>query len=671
MPDGLFDTVLVANRGEIAVRVIRTLHALDIRAVAVASDADADAEHIRAADVAVRIGPTPAEESYLSIERLIAAAHRSGAQAVHPGYGFLSENAAFARACAEAGLVFIGPPPEAIAAMGDKIRAKATAQAAGVPVVPGVAEPGLDDDALVAAAAEVGFPLMVKAAAGGGGKGMRIVRDPAALPEALAAARREARAAFGDDALLLERYLERPRHVEIQVLADAAGAVVHLGERECSLQRRHQKVVEEAPSPALDDATRARMGAAAVAVAKACGYVGAGTVEMILPGDDPTTFYFLEMNTRLQVEHPVTEAVYGIDLVEQQVRIAAGERLSLRQEDLVPRGHAVEARVYAEDPARGFLPTGGTVLAAHHGGAEGVRVDSGIAAGTVVGTAYDPLLAKVVASGPDRATALRRLDRALAETAILGVTTNVAFLRALLADPDVQAGRLDTGLIDRRLDDLVSSDPPAEVLAAAALARALALEPDPATADPFDLPGGWRVGAPAEARWQLQPLGCEPVEVAVRGRAAAAEVRVGGEPPLPASASWAADDPTTLVVDLDGAVRRYRYAEADGVAWLSRDGATWALRESERLDVAGGGEVVDGELTAPMPGTVAVVSVREGERVRAGQALLVVEAMKMEHPITAPVDGVVTAVHVRAGDQVAMDQPLAVVSAQDAQEEAR
>ncbi|HEY8339800.1 MAG TPA: biotin carboxylase N-terminal domain-containing protein, partial [Egibacteraceae bacterium] len=463
MPDGLFDTVLVANRGEIAVRVIRTLHALDIRAVAVASDADADAEHIRAADVAVRIGPTPAEESYLSIERLIAAAHRSGAQAVHPGYGFLSENAAFARACAEAGLVFIGPPPEAIAAMGDKIRAKATAQAAGVPVVPGVAEPGLDDDALVAAAAEVGFPLMVKAAAGGGGKGMRIVRDPAALPEALAAARREARAAFGDDALLLERYLERPRHVEIQVLADAAGAVVHLGERECSLQRRHQKVVEEAPSPALDDATRARMGAAAVAVAKACGYVGAGTVEMILPGDDPTTFYFLEMNTRLQVEHPVTEAVYGIDLVEQQVRIAAGERLSLRQEDLVPRGHAVEARVYAEDPARGFLPTGGTVLAAHHGGAEGVRVDSGIAAGTVVGTAYDPLLAKVVASGPDRATALRRLDRALAETAILGVTTNVAFLRALLADPDVQAGRLDTGLIDRRLDDLVSSDPPAEV----------------------------------------------------------------------------------------------------------------------------------------------------------------------------------------------------------------
>ena len=662
MPEDLFDTVLVANRGEIAVRVIRTLHALDIRAVAVASDADVDAVHVRAADEVVRIGPTPASESYLSIERLVAAARRCGAQAVHPGYGFLSENAAFARACAEAGLVFIGPPPAAMEAMGDKIRAKATAQAAGVPVIAGVAEPGLDDAGLVAAAADVGFPLMVKAAAGGGGKGMRIVRDPPALPEALAAARREARAAFGDDALLLERYVERPRHIEIQVLADAAGGVVHLGERECSLQRRHQKVVEEAPSPALDTATRTRMGAAAVAVARACGYVGAGTVEMIAPGDDPSAFAFLEMNTRLQVEHPVTEAVYGIDLVEEQVRIPAGQPLRLRQDDIAPRGHAIEARVYAEDPARGFLPTGGRLLAVDHGGGDGVRVGTGIAAGTVVGSAYDPLLAKVIASGPDRATALQRLDRALAETAILGVTANVAFLRALLADPEVRAGRLDTGLIERRLDDLVGGDVPADVLVAAALAGALALERRNPFADPFDVPGGWRLGEPAWARWRLQPLGADPVEVAVRGRAADAEVRVGERAPCRASAAWAAEDAATLVVDADGVVRRYRHARADGVTWLARDGMAWALRETERLAAERREEAGGGELSAPMPGTVAVVSVREGDAVRAGQALLVVEAMKMEHPITAPIDGVVAALHVRSGEQVAMDQPLVVVA---------
>ncbi len=388
----VFDTVLVANRGEIAVRIIRTLRSLGIRSVAVYSDADANARHVREADVAVRLGPAAPAESYLSVERVVAAAVRTGAQAVHPGYGFLAENPRLARACADAGLVFVGPPPEAIEAMGDKIAAKATVAAAGVPVVPGTSGTGLTDSELVAAAAEVGYPVLVKPSAGGGGKGMRLVRDPGALPGELAGARREARAAFGDDTLLLERYVESPRHIEVQVLADAHGHVVHLGERECSLQRRHQKVVEESPSPVLDERMRDAMGAAAVAAARACGYVNAGTVAFIVPGDRPEEFFFLEMNTRLQVEHPVTELVTGLDLVELQLRIAAGEPLELQQRDVLLRGHAVEARVYAEDPDRGFLPSTGTVLALHEPTDHaGVRVDSGLAEGTEVGGHEDAL----------------------------------------------------------------------------------------------------------------------------------------------------------------------------------------------------------------------------------------------------------------------------------------
>ncbi|MFY9778086.1 MAG: biotin carboxylase N-terminal domain-containing protein, partial [Trebonia sp.] len=449
----MFSKVLIANRGEIAVRIIRTLDRLGIASVAVYSDADAGAPHVRAAREAVRIGPPPAAASYLNIDAIIAAALATGAEAVHPGYGFLAENAAFARACAAAGLVFVGPPPGAIEAMGDKIAGKATVAAAGVPVVPGTGKPGMSDEELISSLNGPVFPLLVKPSAGGGGKGMRVVNSAGELPAALAAARREARAAFGDDTLLIERYITRPRHIEIQVLADTHGTVTHLGERECSLQRRHQKIIEEAPSPLLDAMRRESMGGAAVEAARSVGYTGAGTVEFIVPGDSPDEFYFMEMNTRLQVEHPVTELVYGLDLVEWQLRVAAGERLTVAQ-PATPAGHAVEARVYAEDPARGFLPTGGTVLAlrepsaargiwgagAPHAGEVSVRVDSGLAEGMTVTSAYDPMLAKVAAWGPDRATALDRLDAALAETAVLGVTTNIAFLRTLLADPDVQAG---------------------------------------------------------------------------------------------------------------------------------------------------------------------------------------------------------------------------------------
>ncbi len=398
----MFETVLVANRGEIAVRIMRTLRALGIRSVAVFSDADADARHVREADTAVRLGPAPAADSYLSAERILAAAAATGAQAVHPGYGFLAENATFARACADAGVVFVGPPADAIEAMGDKIRAKRTVAAAGVPVVPGRSEPGLSDAEIAAAAVEVGFPVLLKPSAGGGGKGMRLVRGPDALADEIASARREARGAFGDNTLLVERYVERPRHIEIQVLGDTHGTVLHLGERECSLQRRHQKIIEEAPSPLLSAAARERMGGAAVEAARAVGYTGAGTVEFIVSADRPGEFFFLEMNTRLQVEHPVTECVTGLDLVEWQLRVAAGEPLPFGQGDVRLDGHAIEARVYAEDPARGFLPTGGPVLALVEPALPHVRVDSGLVAGMNVGTTYDPMLAKVIAWGPDR-----------------------------------------------------------------------------------------------------------------------------------------------------------------------------------------------------------------------------------------------------------------------------
>ncbi|WP_067480779.1 acetyl/propionyl/methylcrotonyl-CoA carboxylase subunit alpha [Actinomadura hibisca] len=653
----MFESVLVANRGEIAVRVFRTLRRLGIRSVAVHSDADAGARHVREADEAVRV------PSYLDIDAVVAAARTTGARAVHPGYGFLAENTAFARACADAGLVFVGPPAEAIEAMGDKIRAKRTVAAAGVPVVPGRDEAGLSDEELAIAALEVGLPVLLKPSAGGGGKGMRLVRDAAGLPEAIASARREARASFGDDTLLAERFVANPRHIEIQVFADAHGNAVHLGERECSLQRRHQKIVEEAPSPLLDEETRRRMGASAVAAAQAVGYVGAGTVEYIVSADRPGEYFFMEMNTRLQVEHPVTEMATaidgrpGLDLVELQLRAAAGEPLPFDQGSVSFHGHAVETRVYAEDPARGFLPTGGTVLALAEPSGDHVRVDSGLDEGTEVGGSYDPMLAKVITWGADRAEALRRADRALAGYRLLGVPTNVAFLRSLLRHPEVMAGRLDTGLVERVLDELNDgAATPPEVLATAALERMASLET--ADPDPWEIPDGWRPGAPAWTPWIITPSGGEPVEVRVRGRAHDAEVDVAGTT-APAALTRHDD---TLTLTYDGRALTFAAARDGDTLWLGRDGRTWALTEHVRAEGGGADAAAgDGVLRSPMPGTVLAVKAAEGERVAEGQPLVVVEAMKMEHTVTAPVAGVVARLPVRAGAQVALDAVLAVI----------
>ncbi|WP_328790348.1 MULTISPECIES: acetyl-CoA carboxylase biotin carboxylase subunit [unclassified Streptomyces] len=705
----MFSTVLVANRGEIAVRVIRTLRQLGIRSVAVFSDADADARHVREADTAVRIGPAAAAESYLSVERLLDAARRTGAEAVHPGYGFLAENAAFAQACADAGLAFIGPPASAINLMGDKIRAKETVKAAGVPVVPGSSGSGLTDAELAAAAAEIGMPVLLKPSAGGGGKGMRLVRDEAVLAEEIAAARREARSSFGDDTLLVERWVDRPRHIEIQVLADAHGNVVHLGERECSLQRRHQKVIEEAPSVLLDEKTRAAMGAAAVDAARSCGYVGAGTVEFIVPGGDPSSYYFMEMNTRLQVEHPVTELITGLDLVEQQLRVAAGTPLDFTQSEVTLTGHAIEARVCAEDPARGFLPSGGTVLALSEPSGGAVRTDSGLTAGVPVGSTYDPMLSKVIVHGPDRATALRMLRGALADTVILGVQTNTGFLRRLLAHPDVVSGDLDTGLVERDLSGLLPEGVPPEVYAAAALLdvprpapsrnRGSAPDPGPQTPDglgkwidPFDAADGWRLGGtPAWTVHHFRLPGQDPVEVRTRLRGTNCELLVsdpaapisaspggtpgrspgeleargpGQSPGAPARGRIVTRTPDTVTIELDGVTHRFSHAASPEGTWLGRDGDSWHVQTYDPVvaNLSGAGRGGADTLAAPMPGTVTMVKVAVGDTVAAGQSLLVVEAMKMEHVISAPHAGTVTELDVTPGTTVAMDQILAVVT---------
>jgi acetyl-CoA/propionyl-CoA carboxylase, biotin carboxylase, biotin carboxyl carrier protein len=639
---------------------------MGIRSVAVYSDADANARHVAEADLAVAIGPAPARDSYLNIPKVVDAAVRTGAQAVHPGYGFLSENADFAAALASAGLTFIGPPVGAIQTMGDKIAAKGTVSAFGVPVVPGIARPGLTDDELIAAAEQIGYPVLVKPSAGGGGKGMRMVEQPADLPAALVSARRESAAAFGDDTLFLERFMLRPRHIEVQVLADAYGNVVHLGERECSLQRRHQKVIEEAPSPLLDAATRARIGAAACDTARSVDYTGAGTVEFIVSADRPDEFFFMEMNTRLQVEHPVTEMVTGWDLVEWQVRIAAGEKLTIGQTDIALQGHAIEARVYAEDPAHGFLPTGGDVLALVEPDAAGVRVDSGLSAGMVVGSDYDPMLAKVVAHGADRAAALRSLDRALADTAVLGVVTNVEFARFLLADPDVTAGRLDTGLLDRRAGDFVAAAPTDEQFIAAAAFRWLRLFPAP-DADLWEVPSGWRVGANAPVSIRLRAAE-RTDHVHITGTPGSAEVRIEDGESRALQADLTGD---RLTVTLDGLRSDYTVATADSKIWLAGGGATAVLEEVREAPVRPDEEHTgDAELTSPMPGAVVAVSVTDGAEVEAGTVVVTVEAMKMEHALAAPVDGVVELL-VAAGDQVKVGQPVArIISNTNALQEA-
>jgi len=632
-----FATVLIANRGEIACRILCTLRTLAITGVAVHTEADARARHVREADVAFRIG------SYLSISDILDAAAATGAQAIHPGYGFLAENADFARACADAGMVFIGPPAQAIALMGDKISAKRTVSAAGVAVVAGRAEPGLSDADLVAAATDVGYPVLIKPSAGGGGKGMHVVHSPVQLPGALLTARREAAASFGDDTLFLERFVHRPRHIEVQVLADAHGHVLALGERECSLQRRHQKIIEEAPSPLLDPATRSRIGAAACETARACGYTGAGTVEFIVSADDPEQFFFMEMNTRLQVEHPVTELVTGVDLVAEQLRVAAGFPLSLTQDDVVCRGHAIEARVYAEtatihDGQAMFLPTGGTVLALREPTGPGIRVDSGLMVGTVVGADYDPMLAKVIAHAPDRATALARLDAALAGTAVLGVGTNISVLRALLVHPQVQAGQLDTGLVDRELAALVDTVVPVQVPLGFAL-YSMAQQHSAArqrSDDVWAAPTGWRIGEPAPLRWRTSAG-----DVELRGDQASVD---GGQPVAVDATMTGAE----LVLTVDGRTHRFLVATQGGTLWLGRGGSAWAVTElpPQRSTVAATSAA---EVRSLMPGTVLAVAVQVGQQVDSGEPLVVVEAMKMEHTIRAPHAGTVTTLDAQVG----------------------
>jgi acetyl-CoA/propionyl-CoA carboxylase biotin carboxyl carrier protein len=642
----MFSTVLVANRGEIAVRVMKTLRSMGIRTVAVYSDADVGARHVQEADVAVRLGPAAARDSYLSIERVVGACLETGADAVHPGYGFLAENADFAQALADNDIVFIGPPVSAVQVMGDKISAKQTVSKAGVPVVPGRTEPGMTDADLLAAADEVGYPVLVKPSAGGGGKGMFLVEAANALPEALVSARRTAASAFGDDTLFLERYVQTPRHIEVQVLADGYGTTVHLGERECSLQRRHQKVVEEAPSALLDEATRARIGASAVATAQAVGYVGAGTVEFIVSADRPDEFFFMEMNTRLQVEHPVTELVTGHDLVEQQVRIAAGLALGFTQDDVHLHGHAIEVRTYAEEPSRGFLPSGGRVLLLREPTGEHVRVDSSLLEGTAVGSTYDPMLNKVIAWGADRETALRRLDHALAEQVVLGVPTNTAFLRTLLQRPEVQAGELDTGFIERHLEELTVDDVPVEALAAYALH------------EPGDdlWRSAWRPGGPAARRWLLALPGGRTTSVCLRSDQLTIDegspVTVGGQ---------RYDD--RVDVTLDGRTTSWHVAVDGTTVWVGAEGAAWPLHEQPRTLRAEDAHAHDGDITSPMPGSVIAVHVGQGDSVTKGQPLLVVEAMKMEHTLSAPLDGTVGELLVRVGQQVKVDELLATVTA--------
>jgi acetyl-CoA/propionyl-CoA carboxylase biotin carboxyl carrier protein len=658
----MFDTVLVANRGEIAVRIFRTLRSLGIRSVAVYSDADAGARHVRAADVARRIGPPPAALSYLDVERIIDAAIATGAQALHPGYGFLSENTALAQACADAGIVFVGPPIAAIEAMGDKIRAKETVSARGVRVVPGVSGVGLDDDELAARAMSIGFPMLIKPSAGGGGKGMRLVDEPDRLLTEIASAKREALGAFGDDTLLIERFVERPRHIEVQVLADAHGNVVHIGERECSLQRRHQKVIEEAPSPFLTAADRASIGEQAVAAAKASGYVNAGTVEFIVSGNRPDEAFFMEMNTRLQVEHPVTEMVWGLDLVELQLRIAAGEPLPFEQADLRMRGHAMEARVYAENVGRGFLPTGGTVVTLDEPlGLPNVRVDSSLSVGTEVGSTYDPMLSKIIAWGPDRDAARRCLDAALASTTVLGVTTNIAFLRSILADADVVSGAMDTSLVERIAErDAVAGTPVAARVAAALISLS---EPD-RLCDPWQRRDGWRLGEPAWTDWRAGTDDGDDVVVRVRTVDTATpasrlvDVDVDGRITRCAFST----DGDVLDLDVGGDRVSCRFARVGRTTWVGIDGGAWAFTTPRPL-APGQSKARVGEtsINSPMPGTVVAVSVGAGDTVAAGQALVVVEAMKMEHTLRASSAAVVGEMLVAVGDQVALNQVLAVL----------
>lgn len=675
----MFSSVLIANRGEIACRIIKTLRELGVRSVAVFSAADADAPHVRLADTAVALdGTEPGSAGgYLSVRQIIAAAQATGAEAIHPGYGFLSEQPALALACAEAGIVFVGPSVEALEVMGDKIRARERVSVRGVPVVPGVSEPGLDNDELVARSARLTFPVLVKPAAGGGGKGMHAVDRAEDLPAALDSARREAKASFGDDTLFLERLIARPRHIEVQVVADSHGTVLHLGERECSLQRRHQKVIEEAPAPNLTDELRARLAEAAVETARSVDYLGVGTVEFIVSADDPEEFAFMEMNTRLQVEHPVTEEVTGVDLVAAQLRVAAGEPLGLTQDDVQITGHSIEARIYAEDPRAGFLPTGGILESVSLPSGTGIRVDAALTEGARISSDYDPMLAKVITWASDRADAIRLLQGALAETVTLGVDTNVEFLRLLLDDADVRAGLLDTALIERVTEHLPFRDADDDAFAAAALVLHAREVADHA---PGAAGLGWRVGEHAAARFRLRVAGAADTTrtVFVAGSPDAARVRIDDGDWRPvgvrlddaraAGAGSAAAG--TAQVHLDGRSARVHFAfdaraastrdgSIDGAIRLASDGAAWRF-EDVVLERVARSDAAAPELLSPMPGAVVAIHAEDGASVTAGQPVLSVEAMKMEHVLRAPVDGSLV-LRVAPGQQVGANEVLAEV----------
>jgi 3-methylcrotonyl-CoA carboxylase alpha subunit len=636
----MFSSVLVANRGEIACRIIRTAKRLGLRCVAVYSDADAGARHVRVADAAYRIGPPPALESYLSIDAIIDAARRSGAQCVHPGYGFLAENPQFAEACAAAGLVFVGPPPSAIRAMGLKDRAKALMQRANVPVVPGYHGDRQEPKFLKEKAYEIGYPLMLKPVAGGGGKGMRKIERHADFDAALESAMREAAAAFGDPQMLLERYITAPRHIEFQVFADAHGQTIHLNERDCSLQRRHQKVIEEAPAPGMSAEMREAMGAAAVEAARAVGYVGAGTVEFIADGSAglrPDRFWFMEMNTRLQVEHPVTEAVTGLDLVEWQFQVAAGEALPLTQADVRLDGHAIEARLYAEDPQRGFLPSTGRLVAFEGVSGEAIRLDSGVEAGDVVSPFYDPMIAKVIAHSTDRETALARLAGALAQTVVAGPRTNLAFLSALCATPELRQGGVDTGFVDHNLARL-GAVPAGLDRAAAARGIGRLIDRDVARL------AGREVGGP-QSPWdavdgfQLSGQRTVPVRANVDGETVTATATFG-----PAGAQ--------VTVAETAAATDARIVDAPDAVYVLRGGRQTVVRRYDVSEAAVGDRNTDGAVRAPMHGKILAVLVEEGATVHKGQRLAVIEAMKMEHALTAPVDGTVAEIAAHTGSQV-------------------
>ena len=727
-----FHKVLVANRGEIARRILRTCHAEGYATVAVYSDADADAPFVREADEAIRLGPAPAADSYLDPQRILRAARHTGAGAVHPGYGFLAENAAFAQAVEDAGLVFIGPAPATLAAMGSKVAAKDLMRAHGVPVIPGwqpAAGGGAgaeeqETEALAERAMELGLahghPVLIKASAGGGGKGMRVVREAAELAEAIKAARREAEGAFGDGTLLLERYLERPRHIEFQILGDEHGGLVHLFERECSIQRRHQKIVEETPSMAFQgeggERLRARMAQAALTAGRALGYRSAGTVEMLL--DASGDFYFLEVNTRLQVEHPVTEETTGLDLVALQLRVAQGEALPFAQDGVTRRGHAIECRLYAEDPARGFLPSTGRLADWRFVDAPGVRLDSGVEVGDAVSVHYDPMLAKLIAWGPDRATATRRMVRALERASIAGVTTNRDQLLSILTHPAWAAGELDTHFLERHLpsgppgapstEGALASSPPASSLAGAALAAAVAtvsLAHERGAGRPLpSVPLGWRNNRwrDAEERWRVvgEIVGQSPGEGSPGADAAAAELelryraladdafKVYLHAPTTAGAPGGEVTWDVRVVerrDEPGGVASLRLAVGDdgwrAEARVAREGARFYVYGPFSGDEAGPGagrgapprvitlerldrfpeadEVEDtGGLHAPMPGKITGVLVAQGDAVEEGQTLVTLEAMKMEHTVRAPRAGTVAEVAVAVGEQIDADRVL-------------